>query len=120
MVGVHEVSVLESDDKVIVVRWRGSRGALETDLTAVRAGGRTRVVVDLEGAEAVDSRTLTIIHRLARRMRSGGGRLTVVASDPRLSSILRLTMLDRSFDVVRSHAELELEPRHTQRRTLSS
>jgi anti-anti-sigma regulatory factor len=49
---------------------------------------------------------------MARRMRSGGGRLTVVASDPRLSSILRLTMLDRSFDVVRSHAELELEPWH--------
>jgi len=72
MVGVQEVSVLESDGKVIVVRWRGSRGALETDLTAVGADGRTRVVVDLEGAEAVDSRTLTILHRMARRMRSGG------------------------------------------------
>jgi anti-anti-sigma factor len=112
MAGVSEVSAPESDGKPVVVRWRGSHDALEADLTEVSASLDTRVVVDLEGAEAVDSRTLTTLHRVARRMRSGGGRLTVVASDPRLSSILRLTMLDRSFDVVRSRAEIELEPRN--------
>jgi anti-anti-sigma factor len=61
--------------------------------------GARHVVVDLGDAEMVDSSTLTTLRRFASKLRSHGGRLSVVCGQPALSRLLELTLLSRSFDV---------------------
>ena len=59
----------------------------------------SHVVVDLGDGDRVDASTLSALKRLAGRLRSRGGRLSVVCSQPGLTSILDLTLLSRSFAV---------------------
>lgn len=86
----------------VVISWVGP----ESDLTrrigdSVQVGAR-HVVVDLGDAEMVDSSTLTALKRVAGRLRTRGGRLSVVCSQPRFASLLHLTQLSRSFHVFES------------------
>jgi anti-anti-sigma regulatory factor len=61
--------------------------------------GARHVVVDLGDGERVDATTLTALKRVAGRLRSRGGHLSVVCSQPSLTSILDRTLLSRSFAV---------------------
>ena len=70
----------------------------------------SRLVVDLVGATLVDSTALGIIAGAARSRTRLGGSVTVVASDPRLLRIFRLTGLDRTIPVERSLAEAIARP----------
>jgi anti-sigma B factor antagonist len=63
------------------------------------------VVLDLVGTTFIDSTALGIIAGSAKTLTSSGGSLTVVASDPRIVRIFKLTGLDRSIRVERSLAE---------------
>jgi anti-anti-sigma factor len=60
------------------------------------------VVVDLNGAAMLDAATLATLKRVAERLRSREGELTVVCAQPGLATLLRLTALDRAFRVVDS------------------
>jgi anti-anti-sigma factor len=61
--------------------------------------GARHVVVDLGDGRRVDATTLSALKRLAGRLRSRGGGLAVVCSQPSLRSILDQTLLSRSFAV---------------------
>jgi anti-anti-sigma factor len=61
--------------------------------------GVEHVVVDLGDAEMVDATTLSTLRRFGARLRSHGGRLSVVCGHPALSRLLELTLLSHSFDV---------------------
>ena len=61
--------------------------------------GAHHVVVDLGTAEMVDASTLTTLKRLAERLRSRGGGLSVVCRNGRLADLLHVTLLSRSFAV---------------------
>jgi anti-sigma B factor antagonist len=61
--------------------------------------GARHVVVDLGDGGRVDATTLSALKRLAGRLRSRGGRLSVVCSQPSLRTILDVTLLSRSFAV---------------------
>ena len=61
--------------------------------------GVEHVVVDLGDAEMVDSTTLTTLRRFGSKLRSHGGRLSVVCGHPALSRLLELTLLSHSFEV---------------------
>jgi len=69
--------------------------------SSVRLGARS-VVVDLGDSEMVDSSTLTALKQLGGELRSRGGGLSVVSTNPGLSSVLHMTLLSRSFRVFRS------------------
>lgn len=64
--------------------------------------GAHHVVVDLGAVEMVDSSTLTALKRVAGRLRSRGGRMSVVCEHPGLAGLLHLTLLSRSFQVFSS------------------
>jgi anti-anti-sigma factor len=97
------VSRLDAD--TIVVAWTGSKDALVREVREAVREGPKRVVVDLESAELVDSKTLTALHRAARDLRASEGRLILVCADPDLASVLHLTLLDHSIDVVASRKQ---------------
>jgi anti-sigma B factor antagonist len=74
---------------------------------ALRKGDRPghRVVLDLVGATFVDSTALGIVSEAAKQLERSDGSLTVVASDPRIIRIFKLTGLDRRIRVESSLAE---------------
>jgi anti-sigma B factor antagonist len=82
-----------------VITCTGSEVELTRRVTASVDRGARHVVVDLGDAEMVDSSTLHALKRLAGRLRSRGGRLSVVCPHPGLASLLDLTLLSRSFAV---------------------
>jgi anti-anti-sigma factor len=92
-------------DGVSRVAWCGSTVALRADVRAAVAGGAHDVVVDLAGANLLDARTLTALHRAARTLRRRRGRLVLVALDPALANLLHLTLLERSFVVATTPEE---------------
>jgi anti-anti-sigma regulatory factor len=61
--------------------------------------GARHVVVDIGDGGRVDATTLSALKRVAGRLRSRGGGLSVVCSQPSLRCILDLTLLSRSFAV---------------------
>ena len=83
----------------IVIACASDGGELADRLRASLDLGAHRVVVDLGAAEMVDASTLTALKRLAERLRSRGGRLSVVCRSGPLASLLDLTLLNRSFAV---------------------
>lgn len=83
----------------VVIACAEPRAELERQIsTSIQLGARY-VVVDLGDAEMVESATLATLKALAGRLRSLGGRLSVVAASPGLSHLLHLTLLSHSFRV---------------------
>jgi len=82
------IVIASTDDEDLAERVR-----LSLDL------GARHVVVDLGDGRQVDATTLSALKRLAGRLRSRGGGLSVVCSQPSLRSILDQTLLSRSFAV---------------------
>ena len=104
-----EITVARVGDSITVVAVHGEldlhaadelRGALDT-----AAGDGRRLVIDLVGTTFIDSTALGIIAAAAKTAEPRGGKLTVVASDPRIVRIFQLTGLDRLISVVRSLSE---------------
>jgi anti-anti-sigma factor len=85
--------------RTVVIACAGSELDLARTVAASFEIGIEHVVVDLGGAEMVDSSTLTALKRTAARLRSRGGTLSVIAPHPGLASLFRLTLLSRSFNV---------------------
>ncbi len=94
VVSVHGELDLSSADEL--------RGALG-DGTGGEA--KSRLIVDLVGTTFLDSTALGIMAAAAKALERAGGSLTVVATDPRIVRIFRLTGLDRSIRVEHSLAE---------------
>ncbi len=82
------------------------RAALDTD----EASHGSRLIVDLVGTTLIDSTALGIISGAAKSLARVDGALTVVANDPRVVRIFRLTGLDRRIAMERSLAEAIARP----------
>jgi anti-anti-sigma factor len=86
-------------DDTVVISWLGPESDLVRRIGHSVQQGARHVVVDFGDVEMLDSSTLTALKRVAGRLRTRGGRLSVVCSQPRLASLLHLTQLSRSFHV---------------------
>jgi anti-anti-sigma factor len=64
------------------------------------AGTPTRLVVDLDTADAVDSTVLGALVLALKRLQASGGELAVACRRPETLRLLRLTGLDRVLAVV--------------------
>ena len=79
--------------------------ALEQELDAAHAAQVRRVILDLVGTTFLDSVSLGVITRAAKRLRTERGELVVVADDRRIIRVFEITGLDRVFRIERSLAE---------------
>lgn len=75
-------------------------------LVEAQYGGRSRVVVDLEHIEFVDSMGLGVLVGGVKRANTHDGRLVLVCSRPRTLRLLELTGLDRVFEIVADHDDV--------------
>jgi anti-sigma B factor antagonist len=82
-----------------------SVGPLERELDQVIGRGARRVIVDLTGVTFIDSVSLGVLVREAKRLRTNGGACVLVADDPRILRVFEITGLDRIFVIERSLAE---------------
>jgi anti-sigma B factor antagonist len=111
-----EITVARVGETTTVVAVHGeldlhSAGELRAALQTDDAASGTRLIVDLVGTTLIDSTALGIISGAAKSLARIDGRVTVVASDPRVVRIFRLTGLDRTIPVERSLAEALARPR---------
>jgi anti-sigma B factor antagonist len=72
--------------------------------------GSLRLVVDVDKVEFLDSTGVGVLVGALKKVRSGGGTLDIVCTQPRLLKIFEITGLDKVFglhatvdDAVRSH-----------------
>jgi anti-sigma B factor antagonist len=61
--------------------------------------GETRIVVDMEGVEFIDSTGLGALVGALKRIRTQGGELAIVCSRPRLLKVFEITGLVRVFEI---------------------
>lgn len=80
----------------------GSEAAFTRRLAAATRAGQSRMVADLGDAAMVGSAVLAALCRTGERLRARGGELTVVSSHPGLARLLELTLMSRSFTLVRT------------------
>ena|SRR2546423_11174275 len=67
--------------------------------------GRNGLVVDLSQASFLDSAALTQLVNAFDHLRRKGGRLIIVASDPRMRTLFEVARLDRDFEIVESRED---------------
>ena len=110
-----EITVATVGDSTTVVAVHGeldlhSADELRAALDTGGAAPGSRLIVDLVGTTLIDSTALGILSGAAKSLARVDGGVTVVASDPRLVRIFRLTGLDRKIPVERSLAEAIARP----------
>jgi anti-sigma B factor antagonist len=67
--------------------------------------GHTRLVVNFTGVRYLSSEVLGILAGLQRKVEQARGRIQLCGLDPLLRDMVRITHLDRVFDVCRDEAE---------------
>lgn len=90
--GIFSVSVVGEVDLATAPEFKRA-------LSDVTSSGARRVLVDLSNAAFIDSTTLGVLMGAVKRLRSGGGELTVVCPDPNVRKIFEITRLDRVFSI---------------------
>ncbi len=63
------------------------------------AAGTRGVVIDLSGVEFIDSTGLSVLLNALRRVTRGGGRMSLVISNPTVLRLFEITKLDSTFDI---------------------
>jgi anti-sigma B factor antagonist len=71
---------------------------------ALEQGGR-RILVDLTGVSFMDSSALGVLVNAAKALRCSGGRLVLVADDPRVTRVFEITGLGQVFRIESSLPE---------------
>jgi anti-sigma B factor antagonist len=61
--------------------------------------GETRIVVDMEGVDFIDSTGLGALVGALKRVRTHGGELVIVCTRPRLLKVFEITGLVRVFEI---------------------
>jgi anti-anti-sigma factor len=68
--------------------------------------GRHGLIVDLSQATFMDSSALTsLVNAFDNLRRHGGGRLAIVATDPRMRALFDVARLDRDFEIYETRAD---------------
>ena len=92
----------ESHDGIVVLKLGGSLDAMTAPelmptIDRMVEEKRTRVTVDLEGLDLIDSSGVAAIVALYKRIRSHGGRVTVTGARDQPLAIFKLLRMDRVF-----------------------
>jgi anti-sigma B factor antagonist len=68
--------------------------------------GRGGLIVDLSQATFLDSSALTnLVNAFDNLRRQGGGRLAIIATDPRMRALFDVARLDRDFRIFETRAD---------------
>ena len=99
---VFDVDVLELSNHMSLIEVHGqadlhTASDLRSAITGAIDGGATQLVVDLSEATFIDSMTLGVLLGAVKRLRPGGGSVSVVCTDPHIRRIFEITLLDRIF-----------------------
>ncbi|HAM02510.1 MAG TPA: anti-sigma B factor antagonist [Acidimicrobiaceae bacterium] len=78
---------------------------LRERLLALAEGGETTAVVDLSQVSFVDSTALGVLVSGVKRLRSEGGDLRLVVTEPRISKVFEITGLTDVFKIYASADE---------------
>jgi anti-sigma B factor antagonist len=73
-------------------------------LEVIGSGGK-EIVVDLTNTTFIDSTTLGVLVGGVKRLRPGGGQLTLVCSDRNITKIFEITGLNKVFPIYGSRDE---------------
>lgn len=72
---------------------------LREQVVALVGEGETRIVVDLEGVDFIDSTGLGALVGALKRIRTHGGELAIVCTQSRLLKVFEITGLVRVFEL---------------------
>ena len=72
---------------------------LRERLVEMVGAGNSHIIVDLAGVDFLDSTGLGVLVGAHRRLRGGGGSLSLMIPHERLLKIFRITGLDTVFDI---------------------
>jgi anti-sigma B factor antagonist len=78
---------------------------LKQALTDAIEGGQHRVVIDLTEVSFLDSTALGVLIGAVKRLRSRGGALAIVNTEPSIAKTFEITGLDQIFTIVPSREE---------------
>ena len=78
---------------------------LRDKLVELATSGDTRLVIDLEAVEFLDSTGLGVLVGGLKRMRSNGGDLALVCTKPRILKVFEITALTKVFTIFGSRDE---------------
>lgn len=80
--------------------------AFHTGLLHAIGAGRHGLIVDLSQATFMDSAALTsLVNAFDRLRKHGGGKLAIIASDPRMRALFDVARLDRDFMIYETRAD---------------
>jgi anti-sigma B factor antagonist len=80
--------------------------AFQLGLLQAIGAGRGGLVVDLSRATFMDSSALTsLVNAFDELRRQGGGKLVIVATDPRMRALFDVARLDRDFRIVETRED---------------
>jgi len=105
--------VVETQDGITVARLCGhssdvSNREAAAALERVVADPGARVAIDLSGVQMLDSMGLSMLMNVVARARLTDGRVVLVAPSAFVAGVLRVTALDRWFDIRANIAEARL------------
>jgi anti-sigma B factor antagonist len=78
---------------------------LKQALTDAIEGGQRRVAIDLTEVSFLDSTALGVLIGAVKRLRSRGGALAIVNTEPSIAKTFEITGLDQIFTIVPSREE---------------
>jgi anti-sigma B factor antagonist len=80
--------------------------AFQRGLLHALGAGRSGLIVDLSDASFMDSSALTsLVNAFDNLRKQGGGKLSIVATDPRMRALFDVARLDRDFRIYESRAD---------------
>lgn len=75
---------------------------VRNEIVRLVADGATRLVLDLSRVDFIDSFGLGVLVGALKRVRTHGGEMRVVITEPRVLAVVELTGLDRVLDLAPS------------------
>ena len=80
--------------------------AFQRGLLHAIGAGRHGLIVDLSQATFMDSSALTsLVNAFDSLRKQGGGRLAIVATDPRMRALFDVARLERDFEIYETRAD---------------
>jgi anti-anti-sigma factor len=105
---------MQTIERTALVRFEGAEILFEEEAVhavgrelhrLIEEGGHTRLVVNFAGVRYISSEVLGILAALQRRAEAARGGIALCGLDPLLRDMVRITRLDRAFDVCGDEAE---------------